>query len=451
MKTFLVTTAVNQAALHRGFWASLQQCSNHTGAEIVVVGAVYRNPSAMKKRERSDDVYATELHPYLTRKRRVLGPNLTLFADVPCQPTASNPTSGLEVLCAGSSAILGHVKRQLQVVPTARRVPRCIWTTGACTVAAYSKSRAGARAKEHHVLGALVVEVCRGGTYFVRNVTANPDGSFTDLDTRYSPSGVEKAPRALSVVLGDVHVGQEAADATAAARALVEAVAPQHLVLHDVFDGHTRSHHRQGKKDRFASASARVKDEVRATALALSDFSGWAPDMATHVIQSNHHDHLDRWLQEHDLEADPVNNPYFHELWASLYRSFEESGRQWPNTLQLACEEANGGPIAGVQWPSRTDPVKIGGVIHGLHGDVGSAGSRGSLRGFSRMGCKVTVGHSHTPGILDGVFQTGVLGRIDMDYAMRGPTTWLHAHVVLGADGKRQMVITQGKKYRGKS
>lgn len=447
MKTYLVTTAVNQAPLHRGFWASLNVAAEHLGAEIIVCAAVYRNPSAYKVKERGDDVYPVELHEHLTRKRRALGPNLTLFADVPCQPTASNPTSGMEVLCAGSSAILGHVKRQLQVVPTAGRVPRCIWTTAAVTHPRYSKSRAGARAKEHHVLGALIVEVCSGGKFFVRNVTANRDGSFTDLDTRYSPSGVEAAPRALSVTLGDIHVGQEDPDALAAAKSLVQAVRPENLVLHDVYDGQTRSHHRTSKRDRFASRDGFVLSEVQAVGVALGDFAGWHDDMATWVIDSNHHDHLLRWLEEHDLDADPRNTPYYHELWASLYRAYQNDG-QWPNTLQRAVENEFG-ELPGVNWPSRTDPVSIGGCVHGLHGDVAAAGARGSLNGFVKMGCRVTAGHAHEPAIRDGFFRTGVTGKIDMDYAMRGPTTWLHAHVVLHADGRRQMIITQGRRFRG--
>jgi hypothetical protein len=320
-----------------------------------------------------------------------------------------------------------------------------LWTTGACTLPSYSKSKAGARAKEHHVIGALVVEVCSKGRLFIRNVTSTSRGAFTDLDTVYTPEGVSKAPRALSVVLGDVHVDKSDPHATLAARSLVALLRPKNLVLHDVYDGNTRSHHKTSKRERFPLRNRYVRDEVQRCGGAIVDMSKWSDNMATWIVDCNHHDHLSRWLEEHDTD-DLINTPYWHELWASIYSSYQNSG-VWPLALQRALEDEMFIP-ANVNWLGRDDVLRIGGGVHHLHGDVGPNGARGTLLNFSKMGSKVTVGHSHTPGIKDGCYQAGVLGRLNMDYNI-GPSTWCQAHVVLGHDGKRQMVVCQKENYRG--
>jgi hypothetical protein len=443
VKRFLVTTAINQTLIFQPFWRALNVAAKHLDAEIVIQAGVYRNPSAMNKRKRSDDTYAVDLHPYLTRKRRALGKNLTLFADVPVQPTATSPTSGFEVLASGGSAIIGHVTHQMRVVPGAKS-PRVLWTTGAVTLPKYSKSRAGARAREHHILGALIVEVCRDGTYFVRELRAHKKtGAFVDLGTLYTQEGVSAAPRALSLTLGDVHVGSTDPTALKASHALAEEVKPVNLVLHDVLDFDSRSHHRRDKRSGFDRRTASVKAEVQACVSAMNEMAAWAD--TTHIVASNHHDHLGRWLEECDPKLDPVNARYYHELWSMLL-SEREAGQPWRDAFEAACriEKAD----ERIQFAKRGLPLNIGGVRHDLHGDVGVSGSRGSLLGFTRMGCKVTIGHSHTPGRRDGVVQVGCLQRHDIEYATRGPSTWLFAHCVLNYDGSRQIVITQGSKYR---
>lgn len=443
MRTFIVTTAVNNSPLNKPFWASLKHAAAHRQAKLYVVGAKYRNPTRGRREVGTDDTYPAELAPYLTRKRVALGKRVTLFADVPVQPTARNPAAGFEVLCAGTSAILGHPKRQLQVVPTSSRSPRLIWTTGAVTMPKYSKSRAGAHGREHHVCGALIVEVRANHEYFIRNITANRDGSFTDLDVVYTPDGHHPAHPAQSVVAGDIHVGQEDAPADMALRALLAAVRPKWLVVHDVLDFDARSHHRQSPTERYARRFDTVDAELKANA---AYYRAWAPlaeNMA--VVASNHHEHFDRWLKEFDPTKDVVNAPLYHDTWSEMYRRFNRDG-DWPGVYESACRRH--GIPDNIRFLTRESSLMIGDVEHALHGDVGPNGTRGCMRAFTRMGTKLTIGHSHTPGAFDNVFQTGVTGRTNMDYT-RPPSTQLHAHVVLGHDGKRQIVITLGPRFRG--
>lgn len=441
-KKYIVTTAVDNTRVHKKFWASINQYAEFHGATIKVVAAKYKNPTAprSKRTKRRESAYDAAVVPFLTQSRENLCPQLVLLGDLPVQPTATNPTSGLEVFVGKSSAIVGHVKRAMTVVPSEHRMPRVIWSTGACTVVKYGKSRAGARAKEHHVLGALVVEVCDDGVYHVRNVTANKDGAFSDLDMYYSPDGVFQNDRALSVVAGDIHVGQEDAASLQGLRNLIGTVNPQHLVLHDTLDMHTRSHHKKSARDRYAGAKLKVEDEVQRACDALDEFQAWGnKDMIVDVIRSNHDCHLERWVEEFIPKEDPVNTPYWHMLSWQQYDHYELTG-EWPNLFELEYQRAGDAVNPKVKFLSRDSSLKLAGVEHAFHGDQGINGSRGSIKGYTKLGCKVTIGHSHTPGIMDAVFQVGVTGKLDMGYNSR-PSSWLNAHVVLHADGKRQMVI----------
>jgi hypothetical protein len=446
VKRYLVTTAVNNTNVHPGFWSSVKQWEKFNHGEVRVVAARYKNPTSKNenKKVKAEDWYAEQVMPYLTRKDEKLGPNLTLFASMPIQPTSSNPTSRLEVLAAESSVIIGHVKRQMQVIPTDKRAPRVIWSTGACTLAKYSKSRAGQAAKQHHVIGAVVVEVV-GRKFFVRNVTAARDGSFTDLDTTYAPTGVYDAERAISVTAGDIHVGQEDEEALTALESLVECVNPKHVVLHDVLDFDARSHHRQTPEERWDRRFDTVEAEMDANAAFFKRVVGWPGDFEIDVVESNHHEHLTRWMREFDEEKDVLNAPFWAQLKADMYKARKKSG-QWPNLYEL--EMRARGIEPGIRFLTREGTLKLAKVEHAFHGDKGVNGARGSARAYAKLGVKCTIGHSHTPCILDGVFQTGVTGKLDMDYNTR-PSTWLHAHVVLHADGKRQLIITIGEAFRG--
>jgi hypothetical protein len=429
-----------------GFWAALTAYAAERKAKILVVPTLYRNPTAKRSKATRDreNRYAPEVLPFLVNRRAKLAPGLALMGDVPVQPTAGNPLSGMEILAAETSAIVGHVQRQVVCVPTATRDPRVLWTTTACTVPKYGKSRAGARAKEHHSVGALVVEVERSGRFFVRHLCASKDGSFYDIDTRYTKDGAQASKGAAALVLGDIHVGHEDAGVLAASRALTEAIQPEYLVLHDVYDGHTRSHHRQGYRHAWDGRFGQVELEVMEACAALDEFSKWGAGTVA-VVRSNHDEHLERWAEEFDPRKDPVNTPYWHSLMARAYADRESDGR-WPDLLAMEalarCESDR------LLFLGRNASLKAAGVELAFHGDKGTSGSRGSIQSFARLGCKTVIAHSHTPGWRQGCVQVGVTGKLDMGYNTL-PSTWARAQCIVHPDGKRQLVFLKDGRYRG--
>lgn len=440
-KTYVVTWAQNASPVHAGFLAAL----GHYPGELLVIKGRYKNPTSIWLQEDQDDQWwAPELAEHLTARRIQLCKNLCVYGDVVTIPTAIRPLSGWEVFAGHNSGILGHPKRALETIPSARRMPRVLATTGAITEPNYTDSRAGKRGDAHHVFGALVVEVETSGTFHIRQITADKrTGAFTDLDRVYTAQGVKDAPRALVLTLGDLHVGQEVQEVQAATMELIQLVQPRHLVLHDVLDFRTRNHHDKTLRALYGKALLKVKNEVEAAVFTLGYYSGLKPKMQVHVVRSNHDEALERWLEEANPKADPVNAGYWFDLNARLCAGFDATG-SWQDAFAMEAERLK---LRGVHFLARNEDLTIADVAYGWHGDKGPNGSRGSSLAYAKLGAKTVTGHSHSPKIVDGNYTVGVTAKLDQGYNLT-PSSWAHAHAVQYADGKRALVLIVNGRFR---
>jgi len=100
------------------------------------------------------------------------------------------------------------------------------------------------------------------------------------------------------------------------------------------------------------------------------------------------------------------------------------------------------------EFPVRDESVSIAGIECGMHGDKGPNGARGNIRSFGRIGVKSVIGHSHTPGVVDGVYQVGTSSRLRMEYN-GGPSSWMHTHCAIYKNGKRSLLFIIKGKWRG--
>lgn len=444
MKTrrFLITYAQNCTPVHAKFWASLQVAAKHRGAELLVIPGRYKNPtSRWSKAQEDQETWADEVTPYLYGRTVKLCRNLTLYADVSIQPTAARPLSSFEVFCGGASAIFGHPKRALETVPTGSRMPRVLTTTGACTLANYTKSKAGRKGQAHHTLGALVVEIEPDGTYHLRHVAGCPDGSFIDLAHEYTPEGVKAAPRAESINFGDIHDGKDDETAEAGHKALCDLIKPRYAFLHDTLDFHARNHHDKsimGAATRIRKNRDSVQLEVSFASYRVWKLSQWG-FVRTYVVRSNHDKAFERWLEECEPRKDAENAGYYYETWARMFRFHRDRGF-WPMAFELEARRLFKGKLRTVRFLKEDETVKLKGVRHGFHGHNGVNGSRGSLLGYAKLGEKTVTGHGHAPGFVDGAARGGVFGSIDHGYN-RLPSGWLVADVVQYGNGKRAVII----------
>jgi hypothetical protein len=462
VKRYLVTWAQNATPVHANFFAAAKVFCKVEGAELIGVAGRYRNPTSRSDRFASDDEWAEEILPHLAARprrdgevcvqepvRRRLAPSLMLFSDVVVPATATQPLSGFEVFAGKDSAIFGHCKRSMVVVPTSTRMPRVQWTTGAITVPNYSDSKAGKKARAHHVLGALVVEVDDDGIFFVRQVTANArTGTFYDLKWKYTTRGRFRAERIETLTMGDYHAGREDEEVLEATEKLVELLQPKAIVAHDLFDGMSCNPHEvKSKRHRYLGRFDTVKAEVEHCGLgAANRIAGWGKaDHRVIVAWSNHDDFLWRWLESFDPDRDPKNAPYYHQLWATAY-AYQAKHGCFPNVL---AEEFKRLKVnRRVRFLGRDESFKRKDVEHLFHGHNGINGARSNAKAFARLGVKLSKGHEHTPGIWDGAWCAGVKATLDHGYNPL-PSTWMHADIVLHADGKRQMVFYFKGRFRG--
>lgn len=444
-KRYLVTSAQNATPVDAPFWAALQAAAKSMGAELVVIPLRYQNPTSQWTRGHQDNEWwDPAVTPYLHNTRKKLGPNLVLAADVKTQPTASSPLTGFESLTGAESCILGHPKMQLRSIPVPiGRYPKLLTTTGACTKRNYSDTKAGKLGAFHHFLGALVVEL-HGQKFHIRQINADrADGSFIDLDKRYSARGVEDAPPALGLVLGDTHVrvNDPATDrATFGPGGIVETLNPQVLVWHDTLDGETTNPHELGNP--FIANAKRVakRQDVRAELVEAVEFVRARSKGRTAVlVDSNHHDFLSRWMSRTDWRSDLKNAEFYLETALVMMRSahMKPGGADYADPFAHWVDKLSDGELRCLR---PDESFKISDIECGLHGDDGPNGARGTIKNLARMGARSITGHTHTPGIEEGAYQVGTSSVRRLSY-QRGPSSHQNAHCVVYANGKRSLLL----------
>lgn len=454
---YVITCAQNGTEPHMGFLAALKAYCRKNKAALVVIPIRYKNPTSVFP-ERHQDRWDPALEQYLCAGRGKLNKNLVLLGDVPVQPTAVTPLSGMEAVTKWQSGIIGHPKLALATIPTPNQLlPKVMTTTGAITKRNYTHSKAGKKGEFHHTFGAAVVEIQDAETFHLRQINALDDGSFIDLDREYLPNGrTRKAKPAAALTLGDTHVHWACPDvdnATFWAKdSIVNTLRPQYLLWHDVLDQYARGHH--DLKDPFmmyGKASVEldlVENEVKEAIQFVKERT--LRYQRSVLVPSNHVEHLNKWLRETDWRTDPRNASFYLKTAAAMvqetYYDHEKGGVKTPDAFRYWFETLEPEFFSKhIEAPSES--FMIEGVECALHGDVGPNGARGSIRGFSRIGVKTNIGHSHTPGIMEGCYQSGTSSLLKLQYT-RGPSSWQNSHIVVYANGKRSLITILGGKWR---
>lgn len=452
-RTIVITAAQNATPIHEEFFAALQTFCRANDAELIVIPSRYKNPtSRWTASQENAERWAPEVEPYLYNQRKKLNSNLTLMGDIKIQPTAVRPLMGLEGMTHGESCIIGHPKLQMTTVPTPQnKLPKVMTTTGAVTVKNYTDSRAGKGGEFHHVFGAVVVEIDSRTVFHLRHVNARQDGAFIDLDRAYFADGrVETAPPYEALVFGDAHyrfADPQVVKGTFGAGGLVERLNPKRLVWHDLLDAYAVSPHHVGNP--FISIAKRdagfdnIEREMKDTIAWMLKKAGGRP---SYIVASNHDDMLSRWILREDWRQDPGNAAFYLETALHMARSAKmaEGGAQYLDPFGYWIErlKPKGAQVRALR---RNESLTIADIECSLHGDRGPSGARGSRVNLRRIGARTIIGHSHSPGIEEGCYQTGTMSRLNLEYN-DGPSGWMHTHCSIDAFGKRHLhTFIQGR------
>jgi hypothetical protein len=436
---YIVTAAQRGANYHEGFLASLEKYAKEHKSEIIVVPIAGQKP---------DELLHKDLQKHTIATSYSFSKNL-LLEDFPVKPQQIRPLTGLGRFIQGNkSAVVASPKQHLEVLATSNSdLPKILVTTGAVTRPNYdTANRLGAIAEKDHVYGALIVEIDdKTGEFHYRHIRSKgKDGSFIDLGTSYNAFKANSRAFGGTLVLGDLHVGQLNKEAIKASMALIQEVKPQYVVIHDLFDGYSISHHDLGKQvyraQKQRSGKLSLVNELKQCGEFLTDLIKYLPrDSQVIVVKSNHDEHLNRYLEEGRYGSEPDNLYLSSKLATAMI-----DGK---DPLKEGIKEVYGNFGNRVRFLTRDDDFKVHGVQAGSHGDLGSNGSRGTLTSQQINYGKSVVGHAHTPAMRGDAYRVGTLTNLKLDYN-RGPSSWLNTNGIINPDGSVQLINIINGRYK---
>jgi hypothetical protein len=423
----IITSQISDTNIHRGLWANILSLAGRLEARVGVVANYRENANALLK-EDSDEVNWVghpETEPYLLIDEKYEDDYLTVRADINVVPKAASPLNQVvEFLTKGKHLIIGHPQVAVESLPRPIDAPRTTaYTTGTITCKdtpdLYRRSVSEQKAKFHHSLGFLV-------TYgpHVWPIYAERDGSFNFFNLRIADGEItkENVPWA---VWGDIHYPNQDKEMVKQATEFCGRLGVKSIVLHDVADFQAGSHHQKPVTER-SRCPYTVTEEfgiVCQHILALSDRFG------LHIIDSNHHDHIEKWLDRPHKEVDPRDLEFYFAQ--NLNRITK--GKK---VLELATEGV-------AKYYSEHSPLVINGITQ-YHGHNGICGAKGSAQSIYKGTTRAIVGHTHSEQIHKGVMNPGCMAQLPQSY-QSGLTKSTQGLALIHESGKRQLVTASGQ------
>lgn len=429
-KRFIITWAQNNTSIHKKFFDNIKVYADYINADIHVIAGRYKNPTSVHT-DIKYDYWGDKILPYLDANRHKIHDNLAILSDVKIQPTAVNPMTGMAAISGLDSCIFGSPKVHFDVIPALHGYnTKKMWTTGACTMRNYTDSKAGKKGSFHHIYGFVIVEVDNDNIFHVRQVTANDNGSFHDLFYYVKDCKVIKNKNIESIILGDIHLGSTDNDVLKETKTMLDYLPPKHMVIHDLFDGKSISHHDLNNPIKLYHKEINGLNGLQNE---INDMVKWLKEMERYnlvIVRSNHDDFVDRWIINSDWKKDIKNSTLYMDYAKLLLENKAPKGiipyiinQNSDNIITLDQDES-----------FRVKDWEVG-----VHGDKGANGSRGSITNFRKLNTKMVIGHTHTPARKDGVLVVGTSTKLRLDYN-KGASSWLNSHVIIHKDGKAQHI-----------
>jgi hypothetical protein len=477
-RRFICTSAQDGTRVHESFLTNLEAYADWLGqdapCEIIIAGFTYNKGLFEDHSKGRSPIFHARVQPYLRNERMRLCEGLDFCGEQNTLPTAERPLSDFQTYTRERWGIFPHAKVQLVSVATQKASPtKIIMTTGAVTKSNYVQKRAGIKASFHHQIAAVLVEIDDDEEFFCRHLIADDDdGAFYDLDRYVNDGEVTEGHAVECLTPGDIHVAQidpEVSRATFAfwptgeraadsgwiwdrelnGTSIIERLRPEHIFVHDVSDFRARNHHDIADPHvRFklhVNGVETVEDELQQDAMFLSVLKETSASNV-HVVESNHHQAFIKWLKSADFKTDPANALFYLRCQTACYEAMDAGLDDFDIYVHVMKSHFPAWRCEGINFLREDQKFVLGRVEHANHGHRGANGARGNIQAFIRLGSKVTIGHTHSAAILDGVYVAGTTSKLDLKYNV-GPSSWSHSHVVQYKSGKRAIITLKGGRW----
>lgn len=356
--------------------------------------------------------------------------------DAQLNPQQVNPLTGLDrirnkkAVDTNTSLIVASSKQMYEPRASGNsKKPRVLYSTGCITKPEYLRNRVGRIAEEDHEIGGLIVEL-KNNKFFIRPVQIDENGTFIDLGKRYYPSGKVKNERAEFINIGDEHAGHHSPQLRKTLHSILKTLNPKAVGRNDVFDGTSISHHLENNyyaKSKLPQHFKSLKEELKVTKEVLFDIMPHiSKDCKVYMIDSNHHDFLDRYLKSGRYIKDSINYDIAHRMVV-----MKLDGK---NPLKEFVD-----PEDKLIWLKTNDDVYVEGYQINSHGHMGPDGARGSNINIEKVFGKVMKAHDHKIVKRYGLISCGHFSENRHGYN-NGPSTWLPGLGVIYKGGQVQTI-----------
>ena len=437
-KNFVVTTAVMGKEVNKPFLEAIKNYAKRNKALVLILPC--EDVASRGKKAAPIDLSPNLQDFKVIFKDTYLNRNLCLCA-VKMSAKQINPISGLDRIAVSreASIIVASPKVFLKYIPNMHYdIPPALMSTGAITVNNYDNDRYMSKrtstlAENDHAYGAVIVEVENENIFHFRHVQASSSGSITDMGIEYLSDGGTKRMKDTVMVMGDSHTGYHDKDLHETVMKLAAETNVSKVMLHDVFNGTSITHHDIGKSITQAIKAGEgrlgLENECKAVKNYIKDIEN--RNIEVYIVDSNHDSHLLKYLEQGRYVTDPINHKFSLKLAVQAIDGI--------NPLKYAIEDLLGYKSNNVHWLETDKSCKFYGVEVSLHGHRGANGSRGNLNIFEKGVGNCVTAHTHSAGILRNSYCVGTVGLMNMGYNT-GLSSWTRTCCLIYANGTKQLV-----------
>lgn len=430
VKRYIVSSFQYNATVNHELLSSLDKYAKTQDAEILLL--------PMRGKSIEEDIVPQRLAQYNIISNDYKLNHKIQVSSYEILPQQIDPITGLARFTQNDvSTIFASPKQRLKVIPNSNKdLPKVLMTTGAITHPNYRDNRIGKIAAKDHVYGAIMVEVVNNTQYHYRQLVSSKNGTFYDINM-YSKKGI-KRPEA--VVFGDWHVKDTNLKVLKASIEMVQYLKPKRVFLHDLFNGHSISHHNVGKivslSNEYTKSGLSLEQELSDVARDLDYLRDNFPKGTEIIIvASNHDEFLTRYLEDGRF----INEPQNTLIASKLLTAYIEGKYPLKEGVGMFTS------TKGIKFLTRDDDYKVLGWQLGSHGDLGANGAKGSINSKELAHGKSITAHTHTPEIQRNTLVVGTSTNLKLSYN-RGYSSWMNTHAVLYSNGKTQLInIIDGK------